>query len=115
MHETEIADIAAAGMQKLIEARMRGDRGHHYGAMITAGDKIARLLEHDIVSRKFDGLPGIPVQAAIDGKVMFGTRHRKTGRLPRISGRPSSVFSMTMLGSLRAWFTDSTGQFAPKK
>jgi hypothetical protein len=116
-HETEIADIATVGMQRSLEARMRGDKSPKHAAMIDAGNKIADMLRKDIQTKQFDHLPGVPTQAAIEGKVMFGrTVVHNTGRVgkARISGRPSFIFSFTMLNDLVAYFTDDTGQFAPK-
>jgi hypothetical protein len=116
-HETEIGDLAARGMVNSIEAMIRGDKSPKYAAIIDAGNKIAEMLRKDIQMKRFDHLPGLPSQAAIEGKVMFGrTVVHRTGRVGkrRIPGRPSFIFSMTMLNDLMAYFTDDTGQFAPK-
>jgi hypothetical protein len=116
-HETEIAELAAAGMMQSIEAMIRRDKSPKYAAIIDAGNKIAEMLRKDIQLKRFDHLPGLPSQAAIEGRVMFGrTVVHNTGRVGkrRIPGRPSFIFSFTMLNDLMAYFTDDTGQFAPK-
>jgi hypothetical protein len=118
MHAQEIADIAAEGMTQMLEARLRGDRGPKVGAMYDAGTKIKNMFVRDIETKRFDGLlEGVPTQASLEGKVLYGRTVVKRGRASKKKqpGRPSFVYSMTMLRSLRAFFTDNEGQWAPRK
>jgi hypothetical protein len=119
LHQQEIADLAAQAMERSLSGWMRGDKSPKYAAFYDAGNKLTTLFQHDLQTKKFDHLPGVPTEAAREGKVFFGRTviNKRSGKAGKkcIPGRPSFIFSMNLLNSLRVFFTDSTGQWAPRK
>jgi hypothetical protein len=98
---------------------MRGDKGPKFGEMIDAGTKIKRMFQRDLQLKKFDGItPNTPTQAAIEGKVFYGRTviNKRSGKAGKklIPNRASFIYSTTMESSLRVWFSDAEGRWAPR-